>query len=98
MAITLTLVRDIAIIVLALESLVIGFLLILLAIQIRGLAKMLEEEVKPILDSAQETVSTVRGTTSFVSDTLIVPLVRAASFATALSKVIGVLRRGPKRE
>jgi hypothetical protein len=40
----------------------------------------------------------VRGTTSFVSDTLVVPLVRAASFATALSKVIGVLRRGPKGE
>ncbi|MGB5933755.1 MAG: hypothetical protein WBH57_11895, partial [Anaerolineae bacterium] len=65
---------------------------------IRGLARMLEEEVKPILDSAQETVSTVRGTTSFVSDTLITPLVRAASFATALSKVIGVLRRGRKGE
>lgn len=98
MTTTLTLVRDIAIIVLALESLVIGFLLILLTIQIRGLAKMLEEEIKPILDSANETVSTVRGTTSFVSDTLVLPLVRAASFATALSRVIGVLRRGPKRE
>lgn len=97
MAITLTLVRDIAIIVLALESLVIGFLLILLAIQIRGLAKMLEEEVKPILDSANKTVSTVRGTTSFVSDTLITPLVGAASFATALSKVIRVLKQGPKK-
>jgi len=98
MATTFTLVRDIAIIVLALESLVIGFLLILLVIQIRGLAKMLEEEVKPILDSASETVSTVRGTTSFVSDTLIAPLVRTASFATALSKVIGVLRRRSKRK
>jgi hypothetical protein len=94
----LTLVRDIAIIVLALESLIIGFLLIVLAIQIRGLARMLEEEVKPILDSANETVSTVRGTTSFVSDTLITPLVGAASFATALGKVIRVLRRRPKRE
>jgi len=97
MGTTLTLVRDIAIIVLALESLVIGFLLILLAIQIRGLAKMLEEEVKPILDSASETVSTMRGTTTFVSDTLIAPLVGAASFATALGKVMRVLRRGPKR-
>lgn len=98
MTTTLTLVRDIAIIVLALESLVIGFLLILLAIQVRGLAKMLEEEVKPILDSANKTVSTVRGTTSFVSDTLITPLVGAASFATALSRVIRVLRRRPRRE
>jgi hypothetical protein len=89
----LVVVRDIAIILLAVESLVIGFLLLLLSIQIRSLAKMLEEEVKPILESANETLRTVRGTTSFVSATVVAPLVRVASFASAMRGVIKALRR-----
>lgn len=95
----LTQVRDIAIIVLAVESLIIGLLLILLAIQMRSLAKMLQEEVKPLLDSANETMGTVRGTTSFISDTLVVPVVNAAGFVSAVGKVVRALRgsRGRKR-
>ena len=43
------LIRDIAIILLAVESLVIGVVLIVLALQIRGLTNMLEEEIQTIL-------------------------------------------------
>lgn len=91
---TLTVIRDIAIIALALESLLIGLFLIILAFQIRGLAKMLEEEVKPILDSANETISTVRGTTSFVSETVVTPLVKGVSWFSALRTVAKVMARG----
>lgn len=87
----LVLIRDIAIIVLALESLIIGVLLILLILQIRGLAIMLQEEIQPILESAKDTATTVRGTTVFINDTFVRPLIKAAGYASAANRVMSVL-------
>lgn len=94
---TVAVIRDIAIIVLAVESLIVGALLIVLILQLRGLTRMLEEEVQPILESARETATTVRGTTVFVSDTFVKPLISAAGYASAANRVIGVLARGRRR-
>lgn len=91
------LIRDIAIILLAVESLVIGAVLIVLALQIRGLTKMLEEEVQPILESTKETATTVRGTTVFLSDTFVKPLINAVGYASAANRVMSVLARGKRR-
>ncbi len=84
-------VRDLAIILLAVESLVIGVVLIILVWEIRNLAKLLREEIKPILDSADETVRTVRGTTVFVSDTFINPMVRVSGFVTGVTQAVRIL-------
>jgi hypothetical protein len=94
---TVAVIRDIAIIVLAVESLIVGALLIVLILQLRGLTRMLEEEVQPILESARETATTVRGTTVFVSDTFVKPLISAAGYASAANRVISVLARGRRR-
>jgi hypothetical protein len=90
---TVAIIRDIAIIVLAVESLVVGALLIVLILQVRGLARMLQEEVRPILESARETATTVRGTTVFVSDTFVKPLINAVGYASAANRVLSVLTR-----
>ena len=84
-------VRDLAIILLAVESLVIGVVLIVLVWEIRNLAKLLREEIKPILDSADETVRTVRGTTVFVSDTFVNPMVRVSGFVTGVTQAVRIL-------
>ena len=94
---TIAVIRDIAIIVLALESLIIGVLLILLIIQMRSLTVMLQEEIQPILESARETATTVRGTTVFISDTFVRPLIRAAGYASAANRVMRVLSLGRRR-
>ncbi len=86
-------VRDLAIIILAIESLVIGVVLIVLIWEVRNLAKLLREEIKPILDSADETVRTVRGTTTFVSETLVNPVVRVSSFASGVLQALRILSR-----
>ena len=86
-------VRDLAIILLALESLVIGVVLVVLILEIRNLAKLLREEIKPILDSADETARTVRGTTSFLSETLVNPMIRASSFAAGIVQALRILTR-----
>ena len=86
-------VRDLAIILLAVESLVIGVVLIVLVWEIRSLAKLLREEIKPILDSADETVRTVRGTTAFVSDTFVNPMIRVSGFASGIMQVLRILTK-----
>jgi hypothetical protein len=86
-------VRDLAIVLLAIESLFIGGVLIVLILEIRSLAKLLREEIKPILDSADETVRTVRGTTSFVSDTFVNPMIRVSGFASGILQALRILAR-----
>lgn len=83
--------RDIAIIVLALESIVIGVLLAILVVQVIRLVRMLREEVMPILRNTQDTVSTVRGTADFMSDHLVQPVVKASSYAAGAREAISVL-------
>lgn len=83
--------RDIAIIVLALESIIIGVLLAILVIQVMKLVRMLREEVMPILKSTQDTVSTVRGTADFMSDHLVQPVVKVSSLAAGARQAVGVL-------
>jgi hypothetical protein len=83
--------RDIAIIVLALESIVVGVLLAILVIQVMRLVRLLREEVMPILRSTQDTVSTVRGTTDFMADHLVQPVVKASSYAAGARQAISTL-------
>ncbi len=89
----LAFVRDLAIVLLAVESLVIGIVLIILILEVRSLARLLRNEIKPILDSADETVRTVRGTTTFVSDTFVSPVIRISSFATGVARALRILVR-----
>jgi hypothetical protein len=84
-------VRDVAIIVLALESIIIGVLLALLLWQVRNLAKLLQDEVKPILDDARETTGTVKGTTKLVSETIVTPAVQVSSFVTGVRRALDLI-------
>ena len=87
----LAIARDLFIVVLALESLVVVGLLIWLILELRGLTKLLKDEIKPILSSAQETVSTVRGTTTFVSDNLISPIVKVSGYVAGVRAALDTL-------
>lgn len=80
--------RDVAIILLAVLSLVIGAVLIVLLFQVRSLIVLLREEVRPILASAQETVGTVRGTTTIVSEYVVSPVARIASLVAGLREAV----------
>jgi hypothetical protein len=90
-------VRDVAIVLLALESVVIGVLLALVLLQIRKLIRLLREEVTPMLDSANHTLHTVQGTTTFVSKNVVSPIIRVSSAtagtAQALRSLFSIGRR-----
>jgi hypothetical protein len=91
-------VRDIAIIVLALVTIVIGLFIAILIFQLQSLIALLRDEIKPILESTNETVSTVRGTTTFVSDALVQPMITAASYASAIRQSITTLTGGGRKK
>src|ERR1041384_2977229 len=55
-------IRDIFIIIVALESLIIGVALIILIAQLASLINLLQNEVRPILTTTNEPVNHLRGT------------------------------------
>lgn len=81
-------VRDFAIIILAMQALVVNILLGILIWQVWRMVKMLDTEVKPILEDTQETLSTLRGTATFMSDNVVDPVVRTTRSATKWSSTV----------
>jgi hypothetical protein len=72
------LIRDLMIITLAIEALFIGIVVILATIQITKLIRLLQDDVKPILDQANETISTVRSIANIVNENLTGPIMKIA--------------------
>jgi hypothetical protein len=89
--VNLALVRDIAIVVLALESIVIGVVLVLMLWQVRSLTRLLQDQLKPMLDAMRETVGTVKGTTSLVSETIVSPAVKIGGFFAGARRALQVM-------
>lgn len=84
----LPIVRDVAIVLLALESILIGLVLIAMLIQIRKLVRLLREEIAPMLYTANETLDTVKRTTDFVSENVVNPVIKASSYSTGVSQTL----------
>ncbi len=87
-------VRDIFIIFMALESLVLGVGLIVLILQLATLINLLQNEIKPILDTTSETVNHLRGTTQFLSNNLVEPVLKMNEYLAGLKKAFEIFRPG----
>ena len=72
------LVRDLMVIILAVEALFIGIVIILAIIQITKFIRLLQDDIKPILEQANETLSTVRSTAGMVNENLTGPIMKIA--------------------
>jgi membrane protein implicated in regulation of membrane protease activity len=91
-------IRDVFIIFIALQTLLIGFVLIILVYQLARLINLLQNEIKPILDATNQTASTLRGTAAFMSDHLAEPVIRLNEYVAALQRILELLnlsRRKP---
>jgi hypothetical protein len=90
-------VRDIAIVVLAVESIVIGILLLVTLGQIRKLVALLRDEITPMLKAANDTARTMRGTANVMSESVVKPLVQVSSYTAgtvqALRSLVGIRRK-----
>ncbi|MEW6717531.1 MAG: hypothetical protein AB1345_08515 [Chloroflexota bacterium] len=85
-------IRDIFIIFMALESLLIGLSLVVLMVQIARLINLLQNEVTPILESTQEAVNTLRGTGEFLSNTLVEPVIKLNEYLAVLQRLLTFIK------
>ena len=88
---TVVRIRDIFIIFMAIQSILTGFVLVILIIQVARLINLLQNEIKPILESTNETVSTLRGTASFLSDNVAEPVIKMNEYLAGLMKALAIL-------
>ena len=89
-------IRDIFLIFMALESLLIGAALIVLIVQVASLINLLQNEVRPILQSTTETVNNLRGTAEFLGENIVQPVIKLNGYLAGLQRVIelmGIKRR-----
>jgi len=94
-------VRDIFIIILVFESFLIGAALIILIIQLALLSNLLQNEIRPILSSTKETIRTVKGTSQFISERAVRPIVTIGGMLAGgrkLFEIIGFLRKDNTKE
>lgn len=91
-------IRDVFIIFMAIQSLLLGFALIILMIQLARLINLLQNEIKPILESTNDTVSNLRGTTTFLSDNLVEPVIKLNEYMAALTQVTKLVGLGRGRK
>jgi hypothetical protein len=89
-------IRDIFIIFMAFESIVIGVALVVLVIQIAALINMLQNEVKPILKSTIETVDTLKGTTQFLSENLVEPVIKLNGYMAGMKRLFDLFKISKK--
>jgi len=97
-------IRDISVIILALESMVVLLLLGVVIGMLWWLIQTLEKKITPILDTTNETVSsvsetvnTVRGTATFVSDTVVSPIIKVVSYASGVKRAVQTLTKWRSR-
>jgi hypothetical protein len=89
-------IRDIFLIFMALESLLIGVAMIVLIVQVASLINLLQNEVRPILQATNETVSTLRGTAEFLGENVVQPVIKLNGYMAGLQRVLELM--GIKRK
>ena len=88
--------RDVFLILMAFVSLLIGFALVVLIIQVTSLINLLQNEVRPILQATTETVNNLRGTAEFLGESVVQPVIKLNGYMAGLQRVIeliGIKRR-----
>jgi hypothetical protein len=84
-------IRDVFIIVVALESLIIGVALIVLVVQLASLINLLQNEVRPILQATNETVNTLRGTAEFLGENVVEPVIKLNGYLAGLTRMLELM-------
>ena len=83
-------IRDVFIIFMALVSVVLMITLVILIYQLSILINLLQNEIRPIINSTNETVSTLRGTANFLSDNLAEPVIKMNEYLAGFQKLFAV--------
>ena len=77
-------IRDVFLLILLMESILVIAALAILLLQAAGFLIMLKTEVKPILDNARETTRVSKATAQFINSNAVDPLIQIKSFLSGL--------------
>jgi hypothetical protein len=95
--------RDIFIILLGIETMLICVLILLLlialvyvALKLYDLTQFVEDEVRPMLNRADDAIRTVHSRTVFIADTAVKPVVDVMSYIAAVKSIIRTFTRPRK--
>jgi ABC-type multidrug transport system fused ATPase/permease subunit len=87
-------VRDIAIVVMALETLLVMLLVLIIVVLVVVVIVLIYDRVIPILEqlnrainTAADAMHTARGTTAFVSEKLVSPVIEVSSYAAGVARI-----------
>lgn len=93
--------RDLALIMLTLQGILIVTGLAVLVLQVARFVNLLRSEVKPITDDAQSAMREVRSTSTFVSKNAVQPIIRSQAFfagmVTFVKELLQLKRLGRRR-
>ncbi|MBT4002318.1 MAG: hypothetical protein HOF10_03270 [Chloroflexi bacterium] len=84
-------IKDIMIIFIGFELVLIATSITILIVQVSKLVNLFQNEIKPLVDSANETIYTLRGTASFISDSFVQPVMKFNSYIAAFKKMMEML-------
>lgn len=84
-------IKDIAIILVALLSIASLSLWIAIGLQVWDVVKLVRREIKPLIAETQQTLATVRGTTTFISSEVMTPMVKQAGTLAGVARGWSVL-------
>ena len=84
-------IRDIFIIIVSLETLVIGVALVILLVQLASLINLLQNEVRPILQATNETINTLRGTAEFLGESVVEPVIKLNGYLASIQRVLELM-------
>jgi len=98
--------RDISIVVLAVETLLVMILILVITVLLAVLVIVIYDRVIPILEQinraineAADTVQNVRGTTAFIGEKVVNPVIEASSYASGVRRILqGILDLWPGRK
>jgi hypothetical protein len=93
-------IRDIAIIYIAVGLLVLIPMVIILIViaaylllKINDVVRLLDREIRPMLSNIQETLNSVKGTTTFISEEAAKPVIKTASTVYGVNAIVKALFR-----
>jgi hypothetical protein len=86
-------IRDFAVILLALLNIVLIAIMVVIAWQLWRLVKVAQRELPQFVGTAKETLTTVQGTTAFLGAEVAKPAIGALSFVAAVRRFFSVIFR-----
>ena len=85
-------IRDMFLILMVLVSFVVSVSLIILLIQLALLVNLLDNEIRPVLANLIDSVNDLKGTTAFLSENLVEPVMKLNEYAAGLKRLLDILR------